>query len=295
MGAAEAVPAHAPPDSSTTRGSSRRPPLAAHQHELVVLRRGGAHASSCHPNAPLLPRRPPCDAPTWLGGLPSPPVPQPSSQVPGLGLRIDSTRLDLTYKAKYDTHLPGAHWCKSESETQHRQGSAKRGTGTGCGAAPGPGPHQRGLLPPSPYNLLLFIIYYHLGSPAAPTDAYERLILDCINGDRRLFIRNDELEVAWEKFTPVLKVGFRLGRARLACASASCVPACPSRPRTRTYPHPPRVTPVSCPRPDTGAVQEIEQRGVQPELYPYGSRGPVGAHYLAAKHGVRWGDLVDDE
>ena len=24
-----------------------------------------------------------------------------------------------------------------------------------------------------------------------------------------------------------------------------------------------------------------------PELYPYGSRGPVGSHYLAAKHGVR--------
>lgn len=78
-------------------------------------------------------------------------------------------------------------------------------------------------------------------SPLFPLpDAYERLILDCVNGDRRLFIRNDELEVAWEKFTPVLK--------------------------------------------------EIEQRRVAPELYPYGSRGPVGAHYLAAKYGVRWGD-----
>ena len=42
-------------------------------------------------------------------------------------------------------------------------------------------------------------------------------------------------------------------------------------------------------------LQELEERGVQPELYPYGSRGPVGAHYLAAKHGVRWGDLGDDE
>lgn len=30
-----------------------------------------------------------------------------------------------------------------------------------------------------------------------------------------------------------------------------------------------------------------------PELYPYNSRGPVGAHYLAAKHGVRWGDMAD--
>lgn len=32
---------------------------------------------------------------------------------------------------------------------------------------------------------------------------------------------------------------------------------------------------------------------VAPELYPYGSRGPVGAHYLAAKYNVRWGDVAD--
>ena len=38
-------------------------------------------------------------------------------------------------------------------------------------------------------------------------DAYERLILDVVNGDKRLFIRNDELEAAWRLFTPVLKVG----------------------------------------------------------------------------------------
>lgn len=60
-------------------------------------------------------------------------------------------------------------------------------------------------------------------------------------GDKRLFIRNDELEAAWDLFTPVL--------------------------------------------------QELEQNEVTPELYPYGSRGPVGAHYLGAKFGVRWGDL----
>ncbi|KAH7622019.1 hypothetical protein Ndes2526B_g02844 [Nannochloris sp. 'desiccata'] len=105
-----------------------------------------------------------------------------NNKVPGLGLRVDTTRLDLTYKSRYQSELP---------------------------------------------------------------DAYERLILDCINGDRRLFIRADELEVAWEKFTPVLG--------------------------------------------------EIEKRGVQPELYPYGSRGPVGAHYLAAKYGVRWSDLSAQE
>lgn len=60
-------------------------------------------------------------------------------------------------------------------------------------------------------------------------------------GDKRLFIRNDELEAAWDLFTPIL--------------------------------------------------QELEEEAVTPELYPYGSRGPVGAHYLGAKFEVRWGDL----
>ena len=66
-----------------------------------------------------------------------------NNKIPGLGLRLDSSKLDLTYKARYNTHLP---------------------------------------------------------------DAYERLILDVINGDKRLFIRNDELEAAWALFTPILKV-----------------------------------------------------------------------------------------
>ena len=68
-----------------------------------------------------------------------------NNKIPGLGLRLDSSKLDLTYKARYNTHLP---------------------------------------------------------------DAYERLILDVINGDKRLFIRNDELEAAWALFTPILKVRF---------------------------------------------------------------------------------------
>ena len=42
------------------------------------------------------------------------------------------------------------------------------------------------------------------------------------------------------------------------------------------------------------SVQEMEQKQIAPELYPYNSRGPVGSHYLAAKHGVRWGDMVDN-
>ncbi|KAL6573236.1 Glucose-6-phosphate 1-dehydrogenase [Orobanche minor] len=76
-------------------------------------------------------------------------------------------------------------------------------------------------------------------------DAYERLVLDAIEGERRLFIRSDELDAAWSLFTPVLK--------------------------------------------------ELENNKVIPEYYPYGSRGPVGAHYLAAKYKVKWGDLGLDE
>ena len=103
-----------------------------------------------------------------------------NNKVPGIGLRLDRTNLDLIYKTKYTTELP---------------------------------------------------------------DAYERLIIDAINGDKRLFIRNDELDHAWRLFTPIL--------------------------------------------------DKLEQTKQVPELYPYGSRGPLGAHYLAAKYGVRWGDLVE--
>ncbi|KAF8018396.1 hypothetical protein BT93_H3322 [Corymbia citriodora subsp. variegata] len=72
-------------------------------------------------------------------------------------------------------------------------------------------------------------------------DAYERLLLDAIEGERRLFIRSDELDAAWAIFTPVLK--------------------------------------------------EIDEKNIVPESYPYGSRGPAGAHRLAARHNVKWGDL----
>lgn len=36
-------------------------------------------------------------------------------------------------------------------------------------------------------------------------DAYERLILDVIQGEKSLFIRDDELDVSWRIFTPALK------------------------------------------------------------------------------------------
>lgn len=101
-----------------------------------------------------------------------------NNKIPGLGMRLDRSNLNLHYAARYSSEIP---------------------------------------------------------------DAYERLLLDAIEGERRLFIRSDELDTAWSLFTPLLK--------------------------------------------------ELESREVAPELYPYGSRGPVGAHYLAAKYNVRWGDI----
>ncbi|CAH2068773.1 unnamed protein product [Thlaspi arvense] len=104
-----------------------------------------------------------------------------NNKVPGLGMRLDRSDLNLLFRARYPREVP---------------------------------------------------------------DAYERLLLDAIEGERRLFIRSDELDAAWTLFTPLLK--------------------------------------------------ELEEKKIAPELYPYGSRGPVGAHYLAARHNVRWGDLTED-
>ncbi|XWS68766.1 hypothetical protein CRYUN_Cryun04dG0120200 [Craigia yunnanensis] len=101
-----------------------------------------------------------------------------NNKVPGLGMRLDRSNLNLHYAARYSKEIP---------------------------------------------------------------DAYERLLLDAIEGERRLFIRSDELDAAWSLFTPVLR--------------------------------------------------ELEGKKIIPECYPYGSRGPVGAHYLAARYNVRWGDL----
>lgn len=44
-------------------------------------------------------------------------------------------------------------------------------------------------------------------------EAYERLILDALNGDATLFMRSDEIEAAWEFISPILE-----------CSGVSCVP-----------------------------------------------------------------------
>lgn len=45
---------------------------------------------------------------------------------------------------------------------------------------------------------------YHSAFASQIPDAYECLLLDVIHGDRSLFIRRDELDAAWDIFTPVL-------------------------------------------------------------------------------------------
>jgi glucose-6-phosphate 1-dehydrogenase len=50
----------------------------------------------------------------------------------------------------------------------------------------------------------LDLTYKNLGHPVL-YDAYERLLLDCVRGDRSLFVRNDELDASWRIFTPVLQ------------------------------------------------------------------------------------------
>ncbi|KAK7259018.1 hypothetical protein RIF29_24612 [Crotalaria pallida] len=98
-----------------------------------------------------------------------------NNKVPGLGLQLDSSELNLLYKDKYNMEVP---------------------------------------------------------------DSYEHLLLDVIDGDNHLFMRSDELAAAWTILTPIMN--------------------------------------------------EMDKGNISPELYELGGRGPVGAYYLWAKHGVRW-------
>ncbi|KAK9139113.1 hypothetical protein Scep_008794 [Stephania cephalantha] len=100
-----------------------------------------------------------------------------NNKIPGLGLQLDASELNLLYKEKYNEEIP---------------------------------------------------------------DSYEHLLLDVIDGDNHLFMRSDEVAAAWDILTPVLN--------------------------------------------------EVDKNNVAPEIYEFGGRGPTGAYYLGAKHGVRWAD-----
>ncbi|WCJ26880.1 glucose-6-phosphate dehydrogenase 1 [Euphorbia peplus] len=100
-----------------------------------------------------------------------------NNKIPGLGLQLDASELNLLYKDRYDVDVP---------------------------------------------------------------DSYEHLLLDVIDGDNHLFMRSDELASAWNILSPLLN--------------------------------------------------EIDKKHIAPELYELGGRGPIGAYYLWAKHGVQWAD-----
>jgi len=51
----------------------------------------------------------------------------------------------------------------------------------------------------------LDLSYTSAFSDAIIPDAYESLLLDVVRGEKTLFIRDDELEAAWDVFTPALK------------------------------------------------------------------------------------------
>ncbi len=50
-------------------------------------------------------------------------------------------------------------------------------------------------------------LQYHFNEPGVPgPDAYERLLLDALNGDASLFMRHDEIEEAWSIIDPLTRV-----------------------------------------------------------------------------------------
>ncbi len=151
--------------------------------------------------------------------------------MPGLGLRLDTTRLDLQYRSTYNKELPDAYErLLLDVVNGERAAPLPSHLSQICG--------KRGALCPH--------CHFFAGLQRAQGCSLHRHHAPSLPpaGDKRLFIRKDELEAAWDLYTPVL--------------------------------------------------HEIDTKKVAPELYPYGSRGPVGSHYLAAKYNVRWGDLEED-
>jgi glucose-6-phosphate 1-dehydrogenase len=58
-----------------------------------------------------------------------------------------------------------------------------------------------------------------------PPEAYERLIIDAMNGDQTLFIRGDEAEAAWSVIDPIEQGWAASGTAPLEYAPGQWGPA----------------------------------------------------------------------
>ncbi|KAL8150939.1 LOW QUALITY PROTEIN: hypothetical protein V2J09_020747 [Rumex salicifolius] len=126
-----------------------------------------------------------------------------NNKVPGLGMRLDCTDLNLFFKSSNSTHFLMQNLFINLTTPQHAR--------------------------------------WLKSYPKEIPDAFERLLMDAVEGERRLFIRSDEVEAVRALFRPLL--------------------------------------------------EELEKKKTLPELYRYGSRGPLGVHYLAARHNVHWRDL----
>lgn len=71
----------------------------------------------------------------------------------------------------------------------------------------------------------LLDLRYGAAFPITIPDAYESLLLDVVRGDKSLFIRADELQAAWDIFTPALHEHERSGMRPEAYAFGSSGPA----------------------------------------------------------------------
>jgi glucose-6-phosphate 1-dehydrogenase len=56
---------------------------------------------------------------------------------------------------------------------------------------------------PAPW---IWTFRYDAAFGKANTDAYARLLVDCMLGDQTLFTRGDEVEASWRLLTPLLEV-----------------------------------------------------------------------------------------
>ena len=75
------------------------------------------------------------------------------------------------------------------------------------------------------YKLSLQFAMHETGLIGDVLEAYERLILDALNGNSTLFVRRDEVEKAWEWVDGVNDAWRRAGIAPKAYAAGSWGPA----------------------------------------------------------------------
>ena len=64
--------------------------------------------------------------------------------------------------------------------------------------------------------------FYDKSFSKSMPEAYERLLLDALRGDRTLFMNADEVEAAWEFATPILTAWQEAGKNGVASYAPGC-------------------------------------------------------------------------